>query len=59
MNNLTRFDHWLRYGSQLNYGGFMTAILEAYCKADKANRERLDTAFPHLFTETNYINSPY
>lgn len=56
MEKLTCFEHWTFYGSQMNYGGFQTAILKAYQIADKGNKERLNGAFPHLFQERCYDN---
>ena len=32
-------------------GSFMKNLGHAYCQADESNRQRLEWAFPHVFTE--------
>ena len=44
----TGYQMWLD-GELSNLGGFATALLEAYLKADSSNRAKLDTAFPEWF----------
>jgi hypothetical protein len=44
----TGYQMWLD-GELKNLGSFVTALFEAYLRADSNNREKLDTAFPEWF----------
>lgn len=39
-------------------GSFMTALYEAYFRADSQNRQKLQTAFPELEVAYHYSNTP-
>lgn len=47
---ITKYDAWFqRISSYGNRGSFITALFEAYQRADMHNKRRLEVAFPEEF----------